>query len=124
MSTQGATQREYRHAHIHHVMEELNITRKQYTSLLLLGNKLHTIYERSCNGYTGDNPVYQGKLMVNRYTDEMYEADTKPLYEKAINLCKSLGLHVYFQTDPRGATIYVDNKPISDTAYTNAHCIY
>ncbi len=35
-------------------------------------------------------------------------------------ICKFYGLHFYYQTDPRGCSLYVDNKPIADNAYNNA----
>ena len=37
---------------------------------------------------------------------------------------KILNLNLYFQTDPRGATIYVDRQPIPENNYTQAKCIY
>jgi hypothetical protein len=34
--------------------------------------------------------------------------------------CDELGLHYYLQTDPRGGTLYVDNKPIAQDNYNRA----
>lgn len=34
-------------------------------------------------------------------------------------VCRSLGLHFYHQTDPRGASLYVSNEPLNDMNYTN-----
>lgn len=42
--------------------------------------------------------------------------------KRVAELCKRLGLHFYHQTDPRGAALYVSDKPISDMNYTNGVC--
>jgi hypothetical protein len=39
-------------------------------------------------------------------------------------LASKLGLHYYLQTDPRGATIYLDTQEIPENNYTQAVCIY
>ena len=90
--------------------QRLNITENKYNWLRRKGQELHKIYEDNCNG------VIQ--------TDEEYYKQTEPI-EKEVNVyCKNLGLFVYFQTDPRSATIYVDTKPIPDDNYNQAQCIY
>lgn len=117
-------QKEWREAHIKNALERLNITRKEYKRFLIIGNKLHRIYEMSCNGYTGNESIYVNNKMINEYSEEMYERDTTPLYKKADNMAKELGLHIFYQTDPRGATIYLDTKEIKDNSYNNAVVIY
>lgn len=119
-----SNQYHYRQDHINRVMNDLNLTRKDYKRFLIIGNKLHRIYELSCNGYIGSEPIYQDNKIVNEYTDTMYSKDTQPLYNKAIKLATDKHLHIYFQTDPRGATIYIDTKDIPENNYTQAYCIY
>jgi len=38
------------------------------------------------------------------------------------DVCKSLGLYYYVQTDPRGAALFVSDSPISDNNYSGAIC--
>ena len=60
-----------------------------------------------------------------------YEWANTPAYEKAterardrlIESVKATGLYVYLQSDPRGATLYVDSKPIPADNYTQAICV-
>lgn len=124
MRLSANNQYHWRQDHISRVMKDLDLTRKEYKRFLIVGNKLHRAYELSCNGYIGSESIYEGNVMVNQYTDEMYLKDTAPLYEKAEKMAKEKGLYIYFQTDPRGATIYLDKKQIKDTSYNNAYCIY
>lgn len=87
----------------------LGITESQYNWFRRIGNQLHEIYEGNCNG---------------SFTESEYEELTAPLYEKAEAKAKSLDLYIYFQTDPRGATIYLDREPIAENAYNRASCIW
>ncbi len=108
-------QREWREENIKRACDTLGITRKQYKWFVMYGNKLHAIYEWNCNGkYPSGREI----------TEDEYKDLTKPLYTKIEKEAKTLGLKVYFQTDPRGATIYLDTKPIPRNNYTNASCIY
>lgn len=88
----------------------LGIKEHQYNWFRRMGAQLRKLYEDNCNGL--------------HETEEEYENLTTPLYQKAQDKAKSLNLHIYFQTDPRGATVYLDKEPISDTAYNRAHCIF
>jgi len=90
--------------------EELNITEQDYNTFKELGKQLHHIYEDSCNG------IIQ--------TDEEYNNATLPLEKIAEENANELGLHIYFQTDPRGATIYLDKEPMNQTNYNRGYCIY
>jgi len=74
----------------------------------------------------------KAKRLRKRWENECsYEWANTPAYEKATEraaerLRKAVtdaGLFVYLQTDPRGATLYVDSKPIPDDNYTQAICI-
>jgi hypothetical protein len=89
---------------------ELKITTIQYNYLRRRGAELKHIYEAQCNGLFDTEQAY-----INHVT---------PIENKVIKYAKKLKLHVYFQTDPRGATIYADREPIPENNYNRAHCIY
>ncbi len=90
---------------------KLGITENQYNWLRRKGQTLQKIYTDSCNG--GLN-------------DAQYEALTKQEYAeiKAYLKKEGLKLYIYYQTDPRGASIYLDKKAIPENNYNQAECIY
>lgn len=92
------------------VCNKLGITVNQFNWFRRKGEELHNIYEDNCNGLFD--------------TEESYKDAVNPVYELVNNKAEALGLSVYFQTDPRGATIYLDDKPIPENNYTTAYCIY
>jgi hypothetical protein len=88
--------------------QRAGITKNQYNWLRRKGAELHKLYEADCNGEAEPEQVF-----------------VENAYYKAINAYISkLGLSIYYQTDPRGATIYVDRQPIPENNYTQAICIY
>ena len=90
--------------------ERNGITGNQYNWLRRKGQELHGHYETNCNG---------------GFTSEAeYNQAVNPVYIAVEAYVKKLGLEVYFQTDPRGATIYVDKEPLTDSAYNRGTCIY
>ena len=89
--------------------KRLGITKNQYNWFRREGAKLHTLYELNCNG-----DILEGE----------YNTETRSLYDKIDFEVLARGLHVYYQTDPRGATIYLDTVAIPDNNYTVASCIY
>jgi hypothetical protein len=89
--------------------KRLNITENQYNWFRREGLKLHKLYEDNCNGVVSEDQYYAKALLLE-----------KPINDKA----KTLGLFVFFQTDPRGATVYLDKVAIPENNYTNAQCIY
>lgn len=103
------SQRDYYNAHRQYVLERLGITQNQYNWFRRIGDQLHSLYEQNCNG-TIDEQTYEKQEKY--WTDK---ADTKTL---------ELGLFIYYQTDPRGSTIYLDNNAIPDNNYSKACCIY
>lgn len=88
----------------------LNITKNQYNWIRRKGAELQKLYEDNCNG------------LFNEELD--YQKAVDPLYKAVEDYIGRLGLFVYFQTDPRGATIYTDREPIPDNNYTIAVCIF
>jgi len=91
------------------VCERLGIRELDYNTFRRVGQKLHKLYEMDCNG-------------VIELTD--YETTSQELYKKANSLAKRLNLYIYYQTDPRGGTIYLDKKPIPENNYTIANLVY
>lgn len=91
------------------VCERLGITKNQYNWLRRKGEALRKLYEDNCNGNIDE-------FRYLTFTDSLC-CDVEIKAHK-------LGLQVYFQTDPRGATIYLDKQPIPDNNYTQACCIY
>jgi len=90
--------------------QRLGITKNQYNWLRRKGKALHTIYERDCNG---------------EYPHEDFaETLEEPIYYAIQEYIKPFGLYAYYQTDPRGATLYLDKEPIPEDNYTQAVCIY
>lgn len=108
----------YRENDIRLTCEALGITREEYDKFLFIGNKLHRIYEAQCNGFQD----WQGNW--NEEASNKADEKEKKLNEKAEALAKEKGLYIFFQSDPRGATIYLDKEPIPYNNYTKAHCIY
>jgi len=96
--------------------KRLGITRNQYNWLRRKGEEYRLACEENCNG---------------TYTEQQYEVRTKCLengiyhylLKQELNT-KKHQMFVYFQTDPRGATIYLDTKEIPSNNYTQAVCIY
>lgn len=103
-------EREYYNEQRERACLRLGITKNIYNWFRREGDKLHKIYENECNG------LYDN--------DEAYYKETEPIENKIIKKADSLYLNVFFQTDPRGATIYLDDKDIKENSYTDAVCIY
>lgn len=91
------------------ICEACGLTENEYNGLRRIRQRLHEIYENNCN---------------EGMTEEAYEYLTGIQESKAEKVTGKHGLHIYYQTDPRGATIYVDKKPIPNNNYTSASCIY
>lgn len=92
--------------------QRLGITKNQYNWLRRKGEELRKVYENNCNG-------------LYKTEEESDKAERDLIYQ--INVYKQKFeelLYFYFQTDPRGATIYLDTKEIRDNNYTQAVCIY
>jgi len=90
--------------------ETLGITSEQWSYIKRVGTILNNLYTASCNG-EGMNA-------------EGYPEEEARYERRALLFAKNNKLHLYLQTDPRGATIYLDKKPIPENNYTNAVCIY
>ncbi len=104
-------ERNYYNIHRDNACEKLNITVNQYNWFRRFGDRLHKILENDCNGvYTEE----ESQTLMNVADGEIGN------YIRA----NKLNLYSFFQTDPRGATIYLDTKPIERNRYTDTFCIY
>lgn len=91
------------------ICKQLMISENDYNALRRIGQALHRLYEANCNG---------------TILEAAYESESRKLYEQGDALAKKLQCYIFYQTDPRGATIYVDKNPIPRNNYTQAKCIY
>lgn len=82
---------------------------KRLNTLAKLGEELRQRYENACSYQWANTP--------------RYEAGTRALEERISHIVKAAGLHLFLQGDCRGATVYVDVKPIPENDYTKAHCL-
>lgn len=99
-------ERKYYNIHREKTCKALNITKYQYNYLRRKGEALRKVYVDHCNG------------------DFSLENNETILEKEILNKACDLKLYLYLQTDPRGATIYLDKKPIPENNYTQAYCIY
>ena len=115
-------EREYYNEQRERTCQRLGITKNQYNWLRRKGEALHRIYEFQCSGQ--DDMGYSSDKTQARW--ERWENDHYTNVNKYIEKLSrfSRQLFVYFQTDPRGATVYVDREAIPENNYTNAVCIY
>lgn len=98
--------------------EKLGITRNQYTYIMRIGSILRQLYENDCNGFQDFN----GNEDIRATKRNQSRIDR---YEKiAEKFAKDNKLYLFLQGDCRGATIYLDKKPIPENNYTSAICIY
>jgi hypothetical protein len=86
--------------------DRLGITVNDYNQFKRWGESLRSLYVEYCN------------------TGKENEKEEVLLMRKIDNKRRLLHLWVFLQTDPRGATIYLDKKAIPENNYTQAVCIY
>jgi len=102
-------QKEYYKTYRQSVCDKLRINVNEYNWIRRKGEALHKVYEQNCNGDLQES-LYN--KLVEKYTKE-------------VNVfADSLGLKTFFQSDPRGASIYLDFDNIPYNNYTKAYCIY
>lgn len=85
--------------------KHLGITPGQWSYIKRIGTHLNWLYTEACNG--------------NEYPHAEAEWE-----RKAKTFAYHNHLEIYLQTDPRGATIYLDKQPIPENNYTRAVCVY
>jgi hypothetical protein len=111
-------QREEYNIHRANACEGLKITGSKYNWFRRYGQTLHKIYENQCNGYQND----YGK-------EDQKEAAADEREEQVINdalqaEAQNLGLFLFLQTDPRGATVYLNTEAMTPSNYNQGYCIY
>lgn len=89
--------------------EPIHALAKRLNELARLGETLRQRYEDECSHQWANTPEY--------------ETATRALELRIRTLATAGGLHCYLQGDCRGATVYVDMKPIPDNNYSRAHCL-
>lgn len=99
----------YYNEHVKFACEKLGITKVDYKHFKRIGDQLNAIYCQSCNAEISEDEY-------NRITDSYYKTANK--------MAKELKLNIFYQTDPRGATIYLGKDPIPKNNYNVATCIY
>lgn len=92
--------------------EALGISKNVYNAFRRIGQALHKEYEDQCNGFETTADERDSEVREER------------LGIQGRDLAKQYGLFIFYQTDPRGATIYLDKEPIKYDSYNKAHCIY
>ena len=98
--------------------EQLGITVNQYNAFRRLGQRLHKLYEDQCNGFQDAFGNW------DEAADKRAEQLEEKLNKQGEEMAGKLGLFIYYQTDPRGATIYLDKTEIPYDNYNKAYCIY
>ena len=100
----------------------LSITENQYNWLRRKGNELRKIHEDNCNGvYDKEANILNDGISA----EAMYGIDCSNIEGRIWAYLKEIGkFYIYYQTDPRGALLYIDTKEIPDNNYTQAYCIY
>ena len=107
-------ERQYYNENRERACQRLGITKNQYNWLRRKGEELRRVYEANCNGeYKTEE---ESNFAENRIKMVIWQYRLRNSNIKALKW--------YYQTDPRGATIYLDKKPIPTNNYTQAVCIY
>jgi len=107
-------EREYYNQDRDKACKRLNITLSQYNYLRLKGEALRQVYENDCNEIYKTEE--ENNLAENKIKMKIWQYRLKNINLKALKW--------FYQTDPRGATIYLDTEEISESNYNQAVCIY
>lgn len=82
-----------------------------YLELVRLSKRMTSIDTHACNG--------------TKYTDEIsYQVAMNKIHVKIIRILDKYNLFHYHQSDPRGVALYISDKEINATNYTNGMAIY
>ena len=103
------------------VCKRLGITKNHYNWFRRKAEELRKVYEAYCNGdYTKEAQLDNPKIDA----ETRYGIDCSQIEGLINSKAKELNLFAYYQTDPRGASLYLDTKEIPENNYTQANCIY
>jgi hypothetical protein len=98
--------------------EKLGITSGQWAYIKRVGTMLENLYTNECNGFQ------DGQGNEDTRATKRNEGNIQHTERLIYMFAGHNGLHVYLQTDPRGASVYLDKKPIQQNRYTDAVCVY
>lgn len=108
----------------------IQISDNDARTLRLAQIRLRRWFEAECNGdierdeygepYRASRPSF-ANYGVNVFTEKTRDIE-KAERRKVEQVCGDCGLSYYIQTDPRGASLYVDNKPLDFDNYHRAVC--
>lgn len=97
------------------------------SKLATIGQKLRREYEIQCNGCSRDKFPWESWKQYDESRERQLEESNREierLETLVAKTCNRLRLYYYLQTDPRGATLYVDSEEIPDNNYNRAICLY
>src|SRR3990167_9360213 len=97
-------------------IDEYRAVISTYKALVRVAKTLHTLDEKSCNGYADTDWGRKAEVRDN--------TRTKNLLKKAQELASYLGMYAYHQGDPRGCSLYLVENLDASTNYTNGIAIY
>lgn len=88
---------------------------------------LRKVYEGQCNGCTREKFMGESWVEYDKAREsqiEWLEKREELLTKRIKKNADAIGLQVFFQSDPRGASVYLSNEPIKDDSYsTSAICV-
>lgn len=88
-------------------LKNIDLDTHTIIKLSRMAKRLRSYYTHSTNGYEIEKH--------NRLADN--------LEKQMVELAQGIHLHCYFQSDPRGGTLYVSNTPLNPSNY-NSDGIY
>ena len=97
-------------------LDNISLCINVYKKLLPVSRQLHNISERKCNGYADTD--------WGRKQEQRDERKKSNLINKAISLALEVDLYIYYQTDPRGCSLYLIDNKMDSTNYNNGIAIY
>lgn len=110
--------------------------RADYDQLRRDALRLRAWFTRECNGLQRDEvtgkpfetiETFYGVLAGQKYGHVHYnfvpDLET-PARARIAATCTRLNLWHYIQTDPRGASLYVNDVPLDDSTYNRGLCIW
>jgi hypothetical protein len=109
--------------------------RRQANRLRQQASRLHRWYEACCNGVEerDDGTAWRYLADYSNYSSGIHRSlerwirvpnRGKNTEARIKYLCNQLELFYYFQRDPRGAPLYVSDKPLTETTYTSGVAVW
>jgi len=99
--------------------QELGLDKYKYNAFRRIANRISEADTKSANGYEGKEAKWQGNKLLNEYGEKHWKNETRPNFKKAHEMAKKMGLHIYHQSDPRGPSLYLGKKRMSQKDYNS-----